>query len=154
MAFTADSIMDKIGAAHDKVQGTAETVVLVRYFTVRESDFVQPQITPEETPLTHPPIVHNTIPEHLMPSFDTQLAADEKLFVLVTDSFVPRQPIATMSRRAAAFLRERAGTERGAIRYGDTDYSFDEITPVAEALGIIPQFAVRARAQVKRDAEL
>jgi len=148
MAMTAGRLMDKVRRAHTKINGSHRAVNLVKFYMTRDSDFDQPQLATEETPISPRPIVYDQPSEELVPSFGTQIAEDEKIFVFCTDTIVKRKPLDTMSDRALSFLRAISGTENGCLMYGPDKYAIMEIKPVTTVLGIIPQFALLCKAHV------
>jgi hypothetical protein len=143
-----ETILDKFDDLHERIGEFGSLVRLVKHTITSGDETTNIVSTPSFTTLTFPARVFDQPDESLLPSFPGGLQADEKIFVLVSDSFVARLPLDTLERRARQFLADRTGRDRGGVEYAGIVYQIHRFF-VKKYLGTIPiEFVVHAKAQL------
>lgn len=149
---TPDRVLDKFRRLHTRFSGSDRTVSFVKY-TITAGDFwgEENTVTTLETTIDPPAIVRDQPGEDLLDAFNSGIAQDERLFIVVADSFVARTPTATLAQRAEDFILQRADGKKGGIKYGNTIYAIRRFF-ARPIIGSVPaRFVILGVAQKKSE---
>lgn len=147
-SYSPEQLLNKFGELHRRLAGADRSVSIAKVSRFPGPDpFEKPQAPAiEETPVTPPPIVKDTVDRELLATIGRSLGPDEKIFVFLADSLVERKPIATLGERVEALLASVSGQGRGGVRYGSVLYSISAFYATDPLVGVVPQWVVVAKA--------
>lgn len=137
---------------HVKLGGSAKPVRFVKFGITQESDWSELEHVGDEiTDLTYPAIVKDAPDEALSTFFEGGIGADQKIFIILAQSVVPKLPYATLAQRCEDFFNERTGSDKGGIYYGDDLYTIEQPPLAKTTLGtVIPQYIIIGTAVKKK----
>lgn len=129
-------VLKKFRKLHKKIHGSDRVCSFVKYTNATEDYFTQPTTSMEVTTIDPQPVVKDQDRPRFK-SFESGaiiseslfggISGDQKIFIVLADSFVPRLPIDTLSQRCEDFLLERTGLEKGGMLYGNTVYTIEKM---------------------------
>ena len=150
-SYSAEQILDKYRELHERINGQDRAcgIAIVRRssadpFTPDRNNL---DVTVGEIPDFDPHAIVVDTPDAAMQQAigGGAIGLDEKIFVLHSESLVDREPVATISERAEAYLRDVVKPGNGIILYG-TDYFTPSRFHAGKILiGIVTQWYVIAK---------
>jgi hypothetical protein len=136
MAATSGRVLKKFRRLHKKLHGSDRVCSFVKFTNAVEDYYTASTTSIETTPIDPQPVVKDQDRPRFM-SFEHGaviseslfggISADQRIFIVLADSFVPRLPIATLSERCEDFILARTGQDKGGILYGKTVYTIEKM---------------------------
>lgn len=130
---TSGRVLRKYKKLHRKYGGSDRVCKFVKFTNAVEDNWTADSTVTETTEIDPQPVVKDQDKARFT-SFGSEptgetffggITEDQRIFIILAHSFVPRDPVATLSQRCEDFLLERTGPTRGGILYGDTIYTIE-----------------------------
>lgn len=151
---TPDRVLGKFRKLHTKLRGADRICKFVKFTNAVEDYFTAPTTAVETTAIIPPPVIKDQDrprfitfgAENISETLFGGITEDQRIFIVLADSFQPRQPVATLSQRCEDFLFERTGANKGGILYGETFYVIEKMIGSPILGGVVARYYLLCRA--------
>jgi len=155
---TSSRVLRKFRKLHKKIRGADRVCKFVKFTNAVEDYWsADPSVT-ELTTIDPQPVVKDQDKarftsfgnEVVQESFFGGITEDQRIFIVLADSFVPRNPVETLSQRCEDFILERTGQEKGGILYGNTIYTIERFFGNPILGSVVARYFILATAHKKK----
>lgn len=127
---TSSRVLRKFRKLHKKIRGSDRVCSFVRFINAVEDYWTADPTFTEITAIDPQPVIKDQDKARFVSfgneiqqeSFFGGISEDQRIFIVLADSFVPRAPVETLSQRCEDFILARKGQTKGGILYGETIY--------------------------------
>lgn len=145
-------ILSKFRRAHKRLRGADKPVSFVKFVNTVLDPFKSPVTSSESITIDPQPVVTDQPGEDIVNAFAGGIMPDQRIFTVVADSFIDRDPIDTLGQRCDDFILSISGQNRGGIQYGNDVYTIERFFARPILGGIPARYVILARAQKKNES--
>lgn len=140
-------VLDKFRKLHDRIGGSDRPVFFLKFTNAIQDYFKDSSYVTETTTISPQPVIKDQPGEDIAAAFGGGIFSDQRIFIVLADSFQARLPLDTLSQRCEDFILERTGQDRGGILYGSTIYTIERFFAKPILGTVAARYFILARAQ-------